>query len=179
MVKACIKILFNKKGVLMKKMLLYVLILCMMHNLSVAHDHHKEYQQLECTIIHVNQAGSHNNDQHASHPHIPGPRTSRVPGNVATSTNWSGYAAETNFSHPAKNSVSAVSGSWIVPHLAATPDNSYCSLWVGIDGYSSSTVEQIGTEHDWHNGSQQNYAWFEMYPGGSYLISGFPLTPGD
>ncbi len=140
---------------------------------------HKEthnYQEIECTIMPI---ATH--ESSCSHPHIPGPksRDTRLMPNEVTSTNWSGYAAANSFSHPSKGSVSAVSGTWIVPKLQSTPHNSYSSLWVGIDGYTSSTVEQIGTEHDWINGAQQNYAWFEMYPGGSYLINGFPLNPGD
>ena len=34
---------------------------------------------------------------------------------VYTTQNWAGYAAETNFSSPQNNTVTAVSGSWIVP----------------------------------------------------------------
>jgi len=137
------------------------------------------YQQIECTITLI----SNTVEGYCSHPHIPGPRSinRRIPNGQATSTNWSGYAATNNFTHPSKNSVSAVSGTWIVPTLKATPNDSSCSYWVGIDGYNSPTVEQIGTEHDWdhaHN-IQSNYAWFEMYPGGSYQINGFPLHPGD
>lgn len=138
------------------------------------------YTEIECQVQLLETAKeTHATDHHASHPHIPGPRSARVPSNFATSTNWAGYAAATKLSSPKKNSVSAVSGTWIVPTIQATPDDSFCAIWVGIDGYSSPTVEQIGTEHDWSNGAQQNYAWFEMYPGGSYLINGFPLTPGD
>jgi hypothetical protein len=102
-----------------------------------------------------------------------------VPAGQVTSTNWSGYAAATNFTRPTSFSVSAVSGSWIVPTVKASGGNTYSSFWVGIDGYSSPTVEQIGTEHDFINGVQQNYAWFEMYPAGSYVINGFPLNIGD
>ena len=41
----------------------------------------------------------------------------------------------------------------------------YSSVWVGIDGYSSNTVEQIGTEQDVSaNGKTSYYAWYEMYP---------------
>lgn len=109
--------------------------------------------------------------QSFTHPHIPVKE--------GTSQNWSGYAAVTNLSHPAKNSVEAVYGSWTVPTLSAASHNTWCSLWVGIDGYSSNTVEQLGTEHDWVNGQQQDYAWFEMYPNYSYEITGFPLHPGD
>src|SRR5207253_2086876 len=56
---------------------------------------------------------------------------------------------------------------------------SYSSIWVGLDGYANATVEQIGTEQDWTKRGQRNYAWFEMYPSGAYLISGFPVNPGD
>lgn len=147
------------------------------------HDHQAQdnmrasYTEVACDIVKIGKEETANQNN-TSHPHIPGPRT-RVPVGMVTSTNWSGYAAANSLTSPKTNSVSAVYGTWIVPALKSTPDNTYCSLWVGIDGYSSSTVEQIGTEHDWNNGAQQDYAWFEMYPGGSYLINGFPLTPGD
>jgi hypothetical protein len=104
---------------------------------------------------------------HGTHPHIP-----LLEG---TSLNWSGYAAITSILHPTNESVTSVSGSWTVPALSASTDQTYCSIWVGIDGFSSSTVEQIGTEHDWSGRSQSNYAWFEMYPSGSYEIEGFPV----
>lgn len=96
----------------------------------------------------------------------------------SSSLNWSGYATVPKTRITA-GTVTAVTGSWTVPHLTATPDDAYSSIWVGIDGYSSNTVEQIGTEQDWINGSQQNYAWFEMYPAGSYMLVGFPVDVGD
>ncbi len=153
----------------------------MAHSHAHTSEHHhvsnalvNEYMQIECTIMPINSA-----ERTCSHPHIPGPRSVRTPSNQTTSTNWSGYVAANNLSNPTKNSVSAVSGSWIVPTVKSSGGNTSSSLWVGIDGYSSSTVEQIGTEHDFNGGAQQNYAWFEMYPGGSYVINGFPLNPGD
>jgi hypothetical protein len=99
--------------------------------------------------------------------------------NQVTSTNWGGYVAANSLSKPSKNSVTAVYGSWIVPLIMSSNQDGYSAYWVGIDGYSSSTVEQIGTSHNCINGVQQNYAWFEMYPGPSYGINGFPLAPGD
>ncbi len=148
---------------------------------ALAHENKDHYQQIECTIIPIVPSSTEHEAEahHISHPHIPAPRGLRASGNFATSTNWSGYVAANKLSSPKKGSVTAVSGSWVVPTLTSTPDHSYCAFWVGIDGYSSSTVEQIGTEHDWSNGAQQGYAWFEMYPGGSYVINGFPLNPGD
>lgn len=96
-----------------------------------------------------------------------------------TSTNWCGYSSVTNLLNPARFSVTSVSGSWIVPTITASRSTTYSSIWVGIDGYASNTVEQIGTEHDWHNGRQENYAWFEMYPQYAYELVGFPVNTGD
>jgi len=133
-----------------------------------------DYTYVECTIMPM-----HESEVHRSYPYIPAPQgTTKTAGNLM-SNNWSGYVAATNFTTPAANSVTSVSASWVVPTLVATPDNSYCSIWVGMDGLLSTTVEQIGTSHNWVNGVQQNYAWFEMFPGGSYVISGFPVNPGD
>lgn len=82
-----------------------------------------------------------------------------------TSTNWSGYAIQTSLSTPQSNAVSSVKGNWIVPSVdcSGTP-TAYSSFWIGIDGYSSSTVEQIGTDSDCSNGIPKYYAWYEMYP---------------
>jgi hypothetical protein len=101
------------------------------------------------------------------------------PSVLAYSTNWSGYAvAET-----AKDSVSAVSGSWNVPKVSTKSTSGYSADWVGIDGYASNTVEQLGTEEDTaysatRDGTPQYYAWIEMYPGPSWIISG-TVKPGD
>ena len=97
-----------------------------------------------------------------------------------TSQNWSGYAAETSLSSPQDGAVTDVKGSWIVPAVTASSSSkTYSSAWLGIDGYSDGTVEQIGTEQDWSNGQAVYYAWFEMYPKFGYLISGFPVNPRD
>ena len=89
------------------------------------------------------------------------------------SSNWSGYAVTAP-----TNSVSDVAGSWVVP--TANPKTSgYSSVWVGIDGYNSSTVEQIGTDADVVNGKVTYYAWYEMYPSASMTISTMTVKPGD
>lgn len=96
------------------------------------------------------------------------------------SNNWSGYVAATDFTGTSVNdTVTYAAGSWIVPTLVSTPDDSYTAIWVGIDGLLSPTVEQIGTSHYWINGAQQNFAWFEMYPQGAYELIGFPIDNGD
>jgi hypothetical protein len=89
-----------------------------------------------------------------------------------TSTNWSGYdAIGTGATH--------VIGTWTQP--AATcgrRENSWSSPWVGIDGDTSSTVEQIGTDTDCSRGTPYYYAWYEMYPKSLVTIS-MPVRPGD
>lgn len=97
-----------------------------------------------------------------------------------TSTNWSGYVTESNFASPASGSVSDVKGTWVVPTVAANGATSaYASTWLGIDGYSDSTVEQIGTDSDWTSRGASYYAWFELFPQYAYRIDGFPVRPGD
>ena len=97
-----------------------------------------------------------------------------------TASNWGGYAVETSLTSPQRNAVSAVHGSWKIPTVSAsTSANTYSALWVGIDGDSDNTVEQLGTEQDWTPDGQTNYVWFEMYPHRGYYITGFPIEPGD
>jgi hypothetical protein len=92
------------------------------------------------------------------------------------SLNWAGYAVEyPNLSRPKNGTVSDVTGTWQVPEVrgGTVSGNTYSSIWVGIDGYSNNTVEQIGTEEDWINGSAVYFAWYEMYP--KYPVT-IPLT---
>ena len=85
--------------------------------------------------------------------------TSAAVPTLTDSTNWSGYAVQTN----SGTVVNSVSGSWIVPAVSGT-GTAYSSAWVGIDGYNSSSVEQIGTDFDLSRGHPSYYAWYEMYP---------------
>ncbi|MHB1907454.1 MAG: G1 family glutamic endopeptidase [Nitrososphaerales archaeon] len=89
------------------------------------------------------------------------------------STNWSGYA-------DTGSGVTAVSGSWIVPAISCSKHGtSYVAIWVGIDGYTSSTVEQTGTLGECNSGVASYSAWFEFYPSGSVTITSFSVSPGD
>jgi hypothetical protein len=90
------------------------------------------------------------------------------------STNWSGYAVTGS-----AGLVSDVNGSWKVPAIVGScPTTSeYSSFWVGIDGFSSNTVEQIGTDSDCQRGSAVYYAWYEFYPSPSYTI--FTVKPNE
>ena len=80
--------------------------------------------------------------------------------------------------------MTAVSGSWIVPTVSGSSrGTTYSAVWVGIDGYSDSTVEQIGTEEDVVNGVPEYAAWWEMYSTGKgqpeQVITGMTIEPGD
>lgn len=94
-------------------------------------------------------------------------------GQVA-SLNWAGYAV------PAKEgTVTSVEGSFIVPHLTCTGQNTYVALWAGLDGYNDSTVEQAGVLGECNHRKAYYYAWYEFYPSPAVFISGFVVKPGD
>jgi hypothetical protein len=96
-------------------------------------------------------------------------------GQKVNSTNWSGYAVE-----GANGSVTGVKGSWTVPSvICPATGNTYSSFWVGIDGFNSNTVEQIGTDSDCENGTAVYYVWYEFYPHPSYTVNSFAIQPGD
>ena len=111
---------------------------------------------------------------------------------TAESFNWSGYGVL-----GPSGSVTDVKGSWVVPFVGNTcssvPDG-YAAFWAGIDGWTSSTVEQIGTDSDCVNlegvktGTPTYYAWFEFYPLDAYLVGDYSengvcrsdcVSPGD
>jgi hypothetical protein len=89
----------------------------------------------------------------------------------STSTNWSGYdVTGSNATH--------VIGTWTAPAATcARGENSWSSPWVGIDGDTSNTVEQIGTDSDCQNGTPVYYAWYEMYPKNLVVVN-MTVTPG-
>jgi Peptidase A4 family len=89
----------------------------------------------------------------------------------STSTNWSGYSAT-------GRRFTSVSGTWKQPAASCTSATTYSSFWVGLDGDTSSTVEQIGTDADCSGGSPVYYAWYEMYPRLPKNLS-LAIHPGD
>jgi hypothetical protein len=93
-----------------------------------------------------------------------------------SSTNWSGFAVRGS-----SGSITDAKGCWMVQTIQGTcpSTNQYSSFWVGIDGYSSGTVEQTGTDSDCQNGVPTYYAWYEFFPHPSFLINGISVHPGD
>ena len=93
----------------------------------------------------------------------------------ASSTNWAGYAVSTT-----SGQVSSVNASWVEPTIVSCPTRAqYAAFWVGIDGYTSSSVEQTGTDSDCSHGHAVYYAWYEFYPSPSHRISTLTISPGD
>ncbi len=90
-----------------------------------------------------------------------------------TSTNWSGYA-------DTGSSFSKVSASWTEPSATCSSGaEQLAAFWVGIDGYSSSSVEQDGTLIECYRSQAYQYTWWEMYPTNSIQVVGQTLAAGD
>ena len=91
----------------------------------------------------------------------------------ASSSNWAGYAVT-----GAAGSFTSVSASWTQPTATCSTGSQYAAFWVGLDGYTSKTVEQIGTEADCTGQIPRYYAWYEVYPGAAVNFAN-PVSPGD
>jgi hypothetical protein len=92
---------------------------------------------------------------------------------VFESNNWSGYAL-------VGSKFTEARGSWIVPSVdCSVVPNASVSFWVGIDGWTNSTVEQTGTDSDCNGGQPSYYAWYEFAPKGGVTITSVPVSPGD
>ena len=92
---------------------------------------------------------------------------------VSYNTIWAGYAVTgTDFTY--------VQGSWIVAAVDCTKTpKTDSSEWVGIDGWSSNTVEQIGTDADCLGDTPYYYVWYEFYPLNTIAITDVSIAAGD
>jgi hypothetical protein len=89
------------------------------------------------------------------------PRPATVRPSQVVSSDEAGYVAIGT-----TGEYSSVSSSWTEPKgtcTAGTGDQ-YSAFYVGLDGWSSDTIEQIGTELDCDGGTPERYAWYDMYP---------------
>src|SRR5262249_39467922 len=93
-----------------------------------------------------------------------------------TSANWSGYVDKAC----STCSLRYVSADFTVPHLnpAKSPDNSWASHWVGLDGVTTSTVEQVGIDTYVSGGVDYYDAWYEMFPAAPQVYT-LAASPGD
>jgi Peptidase A4 family len=119
------------------------------------------------TLLHNLSVG-----QHSANHRVAG-QAARIKGlTQVESTNWSGYA-------DTSSTFSTVTANWTEPSASCTGTTSLAAFWVGIDGYSSSTVEQDGTLIECYLGTAYQYTWWEMYPTNDIQVVGSTLAAGD
>jgi len=93
---------------------------------------------------------------------------------ASSSFNWSGYA-DTATKH---QTFTKVSGAWTTPSVTCNAEDQITSDWVGLDGFNSNTVEQLGTISWCFQGAPTYFTWYEMFPKGTVEV-GTALKPGD
>jgi hypothetical protein len=93
---------------------------------------------------------------------------------ATTSFNWSGYADVS----PTTGAFTKVSGSWTTPGVTCSAEDQITSNWVGLDGFSDATVEQLGTISWCYERSPVYFTWYEMFPAGTVEV-GTTLQAGD
>jgi Peptidase A4 family len=84
------------------------------------------------------------------------------------SLNWSGFADAEGGSQ----TVSSVRGEWVIPYVQCPTglyqlQDAFIAQWVGIDGFSNGTVEQLGSGTQCFEGVTYYYVWYEMFPAGT------------
>lgn len=80
-------------------------------------------------------------------------------------SNWGGYAVT-------GGTYDAVTGNWVVPALNCSVTKGDISFWSGLDGWTSSSVEQIGLDAVCASGGKIQYnPWVEMYPANSIYFT--------
>jgi len=93
----------------------------------------------------------------------PSPSPVRLSGRGSSAADrvWSGYCA-------VGRHFTSVTATWTQPDLTAKGKGQRAvDIWVGLDGYSGPTVEQVGSEGDSQGGTDPwvwSAAWWEMYP---------------
>jgi hypothetical protein len=96
------------------------------------------------------------------------------------SENWAGYIVETNFNQPSENSVDEISAYWNISGVDcfSFSKDYFSSFWIGIDGFSSRSISQIGTDSDCLLQAPIYYAWYEIYPQPPVLLN-MTIHPKD
>ncbi|MEY2468907.1 MAG: hypothetical protein QOF21_1605 [Actinomycetota bacterium] len=89
----------------------------------------------------------------------------------ATDPQWSGYVS-------VGRTFNEVSARFVVPSVSCPEPNMNASFWVGLDGFDTPTVEQIGVEALCRDGSPRYSAWWQAYPRASEPLD-LVVEPGD
>lgn len=93
---------------------------------------------------------------------------------AVSSYNWSGYEEVS----PDNGTFTSVSGNWRIPAVRCTKEDQLASTWVGLDGFSDATVEQVGTLQWCYLSKPTYYTWYEMYPANAVTV-GMTAQPDD
>jgi hypothetical protein len=93
---------------------------------------------------------------------------------MESSYNWSGYADASSTA----GTFSEVGGQWRTPGVLCGSEDQISAQWIGLDGFSSDTVEQDGTISWCFESKATYFTWWEMYPSGSVEV-GASVRPGD
>lgn len=88
------------------------------------------------------------------------------------SLNWAGYVDKGKGYH-------VIRSTWRQPKVTCTSKTALAAFWVGIDGYTSGTVEQDGSLAYCYKSKVHYYTWWEMYPKNNVQIVGTTVKPGD
>jgi Peptidase A4 family len=89
-----------------------------------------------------------------------------------TSANWAGYVV-------LGGTYTSVSASWTQPSIKPAARLHLAGFWAGLDGITSSTVEQCGTSGATVDGKTFYWAWYEVFPAYAVPFSDAPVHPGD
>ena len=94
------------------------------------------------------------------------------------SPQWAGYVVMSNLilQQPV---VTSVRGSWTVPAVESSGNDTYSAVWVGIGGYGEQSLIQTGTLQQFVNGVPTYYAWYELLPNRAVRILNVSVQPGD
>jgi hypothetical protein len=112
--------------------------------------------------------------QHSTNHQVTGQMHSQISGlTQVQSTNWSGYA-------DTGSGFSRATGSWTEPSATCSGTREQlAAFWVGIDGFTSSSVEQEGTLIECFQGSIFHFSWWEMFPTNAIQVVGSTVAAGD
>jgi len=113
------------------------------------------------------------------HPQWAAPSAAAMATTDVYSYNWAGYAAEPS----AGGSTYSVQGNWYVPTVTCGESGAtkvaYTVQWIGIDGYSTTSVEQIGSAEycSGHGAVPEYFTWWE-FAGYDAIQYAYATTPG-
>ncbi len=89
-----------------------------------------------------------------------------------TSNNWSGYDVT-------GGPFTAVAGTFNVPTVPVTSNDTDTSEWVGIDGVSDANLIQAGISESMSGGSELVYGWWEILPAPATVIPSLVINAND